>query len=193
MSDSPVWPPEFGGKKLGLGLRLVPESFSLSDDDFGDVVEILGPFKTNGNCKLHTGVILCGDNDLGLGVIVGFDTIIGEGVKIGDGSTIGVGCTIEHNVIIEDNVRIGDGVHLKACVRVERGAKIGTILGGTVIGIAAVIEENADVQGTKSYVENGEVIKVDLVEAGAIVPKDRTPHHQISDSEWTAYAAAQLD
>lgn len=172
---------------------LVPEGSDLHGDvEISDVVEIFGPFKARGDCKLHTGVILCGDNELGFSVIVGPDTIVGEGSKIGNDSTLGAGCTVDNDVIIEDDVHIGDGVHLKTSVHVRSRAAIGTILGGTVVGVAADVGEGADIQGTKNIVKDGQLVEVDMVEAGAIVPQSRKLPHEISDSEWSGCISPQV-
>jgi UDP-3-O-[3-hydroxymyristoyl] glucosamine N-acyltransferase len=176
--------------------RTLPEGVSLPDfierDDepyiIGEDVTREEGVRIGRDSKVEKGAFLGAFSTFGDNVIVGFDTIVEERVKIGDSkpTIIGSGCILEEGAIVEEDVVLGDGVHLMRGAWVKKGAKVGTIVGGTVIGEYAIVGAGAEIQGNMNKVIDDKVVEVAMVPAFRVIPDGAQMGH-VGKTGWSMY------
>jgi sugar O-acyltransferase (sialic acid O-acetyltransferase NeuD family) len=88
---------------------------------------------------------------IGAGTIICAGCILTTNITIGRNVQINLDCTIGHDAVLEDYVTLAPGVHVSGCVRLAKGAYVGTganIINGSesaplVIGAGAIIGAGA--------------------------------------------------
>ncbi|MGH7625559.1 MAG: hypothetical protein ACREOJ_09600 [Gemmatimonadaceae bacterium] len=89
--------------------------------------------------------------ELGEGTIVCAGCILTVNIAIGRHVHLNLDCTIGHDAVLEDFVTLAPGVHVSGCVKIERGAYLGTgavVINGTqvrplVVGAGAIVGAGA--------------------------------------------------
>lgn len=100
---------------------------------------------------VHSRVAMSRFVEIGAGSVICAGTILTVNIRLARHVHINLACTVGHDVVMEDFVTLAPGVNVSGCVRIERGAYIGTgasIINGTpdaplVIGSNAVVGAGA--------------------------------------------------
>lgn len=100
---------------------------------------------------VHRNVEMSRFVDLGAGTVICAGCILTVDIRLGRHVHVNLDCTIGHDVVMDDFVTLAPGVHVSGCVRIERGAYLGTgasVINGTsdtplVIGAGATVGAGA--------------------------------------------------
>jgi sugar O-acyltransferase (sialic acid O-acetyltransferase NeuD family) len=100
---------------------------------------------------LHARTAMSRFVEIGAGTVICAGTILTVNIHLGRHVHINLGCTVGHDVLIEDFVTLAPGVNVSGCVRIERGAYLGSgaiVINGTpsaplVIGAGALVGAGA--------------------------------------------------